>query len=142
MGRELQQRGHRVTLIGVLDAEAKTLAAELEFRAIAKAEVPLGATAQAFAQLGMSGSEALRYSINWLQQATVMLLDEAPDAIKEAGVEALLVDQISPAGGTIAEFLNIPFVTVCSAVVNQEPSVPPFLTSWSYNTSNFSRRQQ
>jgi MGT family glycosyltransferase len=141
LGHELQRRGHRVTLFGVLDAETKTLAAGLGFRAIAKTEVPLGATAQALAQLGkMSGSEALRYSINWLQQATVLLLCEAPDAIKEAGVEALLVDQISPAGGTIAEFLNIPFVTVCSAVVmNQEPSVPPFFTSWSYNPAWWAR---
>jgi UDP:flavonoid glycosyltransferase YjiC (YdhE family) len=29
LGRELQRRGHRVTLIGFLDAQAKTLAAGL-----------------------------------------------------------------------------------------------------------------
>lgn len=64
LGRELQRRGHRVTLFGVLDTETKTLAAGLEFRAIAKVEIPLGSTAQALDQLGkMSGSEALRYSI-------------------------------------------------------------------------------
>jgi len=135
LGRELQKRGHRLSVCAILDAKAKTLAAGLDFLAIAEAEVPLGATAEAFAQLGkMSGSEALRYSISWLKQSAVMLLSNAPDAIKAAGVEALLVDQISPAGGTVAQFLNIPFVTVCSAVVmNQEPSVPPFFTNWSYN---------
>ncbi|WP_459195229.1 glycosyltransferase [Nostoc sp. FACHB-892] len=34
LGRELQRRGHRVTFLGVLDAQATTLAAGLEFRAI------------------------------------------------------------------------------------------------------------
>ena len=131
LGRELQKRGHRVTVCGVLDAKAQTVAAGLDFLAIAEAEVPLGATAEASAQLGkMSGSEALRYSISWLRESAVILLSQAPDAIKAAGVEALLVDQISPAGATVAQFLNIPFVTVCSAVVmNQDLGVPPFFTN-------------
>lgn len=139
LGSELQKRGHGVTLSGILDAKLKTVAAGLDFLAIAEAEAPLGSTAQSFAQLGkMSGSEALRYSINWLQQSAVMLLSKAPDALKAAGVEALLVDQISPAGGTTAQFLNIPFVTVCSALVtNQEPGVPPFFTNWSYNSRSW-----
>jgi MGT family glycosyltransferase len=141
LGRELQKRGHRVTVCGVLDAKAQTVAAGLDFLAIAEAEVPLGATAEASAQLGkMSGSEALRYSINWLRQSAVILLSQAPDAIKAAGVEALLVDQISPAGATVAQFLNIPFVTVCSAVVmNQDLGVPPFFTNWSYNPTLWAR---
>jgi len=45
--------------------------------------------------------------------------------MKAAGVEALLVNQSSVEGGTIADFLEIPFVTVCSAVVlNREPGIP------------------
>lgn len=141
LGRELQKRGHRVTVCGVLDAKAQTVAAGLDFLAIAEAEVPLGATAEASAQLGeMSGSEALRYTIRWLRQSAVILLSQAPDAMKAAGVEALLVDQISPAGATVAQFLNIPFVTVCSAVViNQEMGVPPFFTNWSYNPAWWAR---
>lgn len=141
LGRELQKRGHRVTVCGVLDAKAQTVAAGLDFLAIAEAEVPLGATAEASAQLGeMSGSEALRYTIRWLRQSAVILLSQAPDAIKAAGVEALLVDQISPAGATVAQFLNIPFVTVCSAlVINQEMGVPPFFTNWSYNPAWWAR---
>lgn len=42
LGHELQRRSHRVTLIGVLDAQAATQAAGLEFRAIAESEYPLG----------------------------------------------------------------------------------------------------
>ncbi len=57
-----------------------------------------------------------------------------PKAITQTGVEALLVDQASPERGTVADFLSIPFITICSAVVlNREDSVPPFVTNWGYN---------
>jgi hypothetical protein len=70
------------------------------------------------------------------QESTARLLREVPAAIKETGVEALLVDETTSAGGTVAEFLGIPFVTVCSALVlNQEDAIPPFFTPWSYNSA-------
>jgi zeaxanthin glucosyltransferase len=71
-----------------------------------------------FAQLGeLSGLAALRYTISWMKRGAAVILRDAPQAIKEANVEALLVDQVSPEGGTVAEFLEIPFITVCSALV-------------------------
>jgi zeaxanthin glucosyltransferase len=135
LGRELQQRGHRVTAFGVLDAQDKILASGLEFWAIAQNEYPKGATAEAIAQLGkLKGKAGFQYTIALLKRSTTNRLRYTPEAIKQASVEALLVDQISPEGGTIAEFLDIPFITVCSALpLNQEDSVPPFSTPWSYS---------
>ena len=137
LGRELQQRGHRVTLVGILDAKSKTLAAGLEFRAIGESEFPIGAMRQLFTELGIKSEfAALQYTSSWIQKMAVMFLREAPAALKEAGVEALLVDQVSPEGGTVADFLDIPFISMCSALLlNREPSVPPFYTSWGYNPS-------
>jgi MGT family glycosyltransferase len=137
LGCELKQRGHRVTFFGILDAQAKTLAAGLEFCAIAESEYPMGAMARSFAQLGeLSGRAAFRYTIIMIQQSAATLLRDAPAVIKEAGVEAMLVDQVSPGGGTVAEFLDIPFITVCNAMlINQEDGVPPFFTPWKYNPS-------
>lgn len=137
LGRELQRRGHRVTLLGVLDAQANTIAAGLDFWAIAESECPLGTTAQSLAKLGkLNGLAALRYTIGVFQESTALLLREVPAAIKKTGVEALLVDETISAGGTVAEFLGIPFVTVCNALVlKQEDSVPPFFTPWSYNSA-------
>lgn len=141
LGRELQRRGHRVTLFGIIDAQPKTLAAGLDFWAIAESEYPAGAMAQSYAQLGeLNGLAALRYTVSLLKQAAAALLRDAPEALRKAGVEALLVDQISTGGGTVAEFLDIPFVTVCSALVlNQEDGVPPFFTPWSYNPAWWAR---
>lgn len=141
LGYELQQRGHRVTLFGVLDMEPKTVAAGLEFRAIGVEEFPLGWTAERDAQLGkLSGRAALQYTVSFLRRGALMRLREAPEAMKQAGVEALLVDQLSRESGTVAECLDIPFVTVCSAVVlNRDPTVPPFNTLWQYNQAGWAR---
>lgn len=141
LGRELQQRGHRITLIGLLDARRKALAAGLEFRAMAEEEFPEGIMAEQFAQLGkLSGLAALRYVINVFTQEAIVLLGKAPQAIKQAGIEALLVDQVLVWGGTVAEYLDLPFVTICSAVVlNRDSSVPPFNTLWQYNPTWWGR---
>ncbi|MBD1889722.1 glycosyltransferase [Coleofasciculus sp. FACHB-SPT9] len=142
LGRELQRRGHRVTFIGVLDAQATTLAAGLEFRAIAESEYPLGAIPKLSAQLGeLSGLAALRYAFrNFQQQLNAALLRDAPGAIEEAGVEALLVDQVIPVRGTLAEFLDIPLIEVCNALIeNPDDTIPPFFTTWSYNPAWWAR---
>jgi zeaxanthin glucosyltransferase len=141
LGRELQQRGHRVTLFGFPDSQPKTLAAGLEFWMIGESEFPSGISAEIYAQLGkLNGLAGLRYTISWIRQSAVVLLRDAPGAIREAGVEALLVDQVSPGGGTVAEFLDIPFITVCSALmINQEDGVPPFFRPWSYNRAWWAR---
>ena len=43
----------------------------------------------------------------------------------------LLVDQTEPGGGTVAEHLGLPFITICNALLlNREPAVPPPFTPW------------
>ena len=137
LGYELQRRGHRVTVLGIEDAQPKVLAAGLEFQVIGKSDFPKGATKDLFTQLGkLSGFKALQYTINWIANGANIVLRDAPEVIKAAGIDALLVDQASPAGGTVAEYLDIPFVSVCCAIMlNREISVPPFITSWNYDPS-------
>lgn len=143
LGRELQQRGHRVTLFGIPDAQPKTLAAGLEFCSIGEVEFPAGSSAGSFAELGkLSGLAALKYTIVFFQQIAAMLLREAPAAISDAGVELLLVDRTSFGGGTVADFLEIPFVSVsCALMLNQEPGVPPINTNWSYSPAWWAQRR-
>jgi len=135
LGKELQQRGHRVTLIGIPDAQSKAQAAGLEFQVIGESECPLGSAKASFDKLGeLSGQKALKYTISIFRDITNVTFRDAPTAIKDAGIEALLIDQTMSYGGTIADVSGLPFITVCSAVVlNREPSVPPFMTNWSYN---------
>ena len=63
----------------------------------------------------------------------MMVCRDLPDAVRAAGVEALLVDQMEPAGGAVAEHLGIPFITVCNALlINRDPMAPPPFTPWAY----------
>lgn len=135
LGYELQKRGHKVTVVGILDAEKKAYDAGLEFRAIAQSECPYGTVTQFFGELGkLSGLAALQYTINYLQKSTVTLLQQAPQAVTETGIEALLVDQVSSAGGTVADYLDIPFMSVSAALmINEDVLAPPFNTSWNYS---------
>lgn len=141
LGYTLKQRGHRVTLVGTLDARAKTMAAGLDFHAIGESEFPAGASLEALTQLGkLSGLAAFRYTVGLFKQITQVLLNEAPSALKSIGAEALLIDQTSFGGSTVAEFLDLPFISVCCALMlNREPDVPPINTSWHYQPNWWTR---
>ena len=141
LGYELQSRGHQVTVVGILDTEKKERSAGLEFRAIAPLESPYGTMAQFSAELGkLSGLAALRYTLNYLQKSTANLLQQAPKVIEDAGIEALLVDQVSSAGGTVADYLKIPFISVSAALMsNEDISVPPFNTPWNYSPAGWAK---
>jgi zeaxanthin glucosyltransferase len=137
LGQELQRRGHRVTFFGIVDAKSKVLAAGLEFCPVGSTKFPAGSSEQLFAQLAkLSGLAALRYTLDWIEKLAAIFLDEAPVILADAGIDALLVDQIAPEGGLVADFLDLPFVTICSALpFNQELTIPPFFTTWSYNSA-------
>jgi hypothetical protein len=69
-----------------------------------------------------------------------MIFRDAPAAIRDEGVNALIVDQIEPAGGTVAEHLGLPLVNVAAALpVNLDVSVPPVTFPWSHRSGLWAR---
>jgi zeaxanthin glucosyltransferase len=134
LGRELMQRGHQVTLFGLPDVADKVTKAGLNFYEIGAADFPRGKMVESLQQLGeLDGLPALKFSIAFFLAESAMLIREAPIAIQSAGVEALIIDQISLSVGTVADRLKLPFVTVYNALLlNREPGVPPFSTTWAY----------
>ncbi len=141
LGYELQKRGHCVTLFGVLDVQSKAQAAGLGFYPIGESEFPIGTTAQLMKRRGeLSGQAALKYNFSLAKQDVEVCLRDTPRGIKSTGVEVLLIDQVCVGGGTVAELLDIPFVSVCSALLfNREDSVPPIFTPWQYNRTWWAR---
>lgn len=141
LGRELKKRGHRVTMLGMADGEPNANAADLEFRAISEDELPLGTIAKFYEQLGrLNGLAALRYTTSLSQKTTGLFLRDAPPVIQDAGIEALIIDECLFGGSTVAEVVNIPFVTAASALVNGfDYSIPPFFTTWQYSPAWWAR---
>jgi MGT family glycosyltransferase len=95
----------------------------------------------AIEQLGvLEGRAALKHTFAIGIRSTRTILDEGPEAVRRAGVTALIVDQASPAWGTVADLLGLPFVTGCNALVlHGEPDVPPFFTAWQPRNQAWSR---
>ncbi len=136
LAEELKRRGHRVTFIGIVGYEAKVLAAGLEFIGYGQEEFPQGAMTEYLHHMSkLSGIPAFRYAVVTILKKDVnALFQDAPQLIKNAGIDALLIDSLSTGGTTIAELLEIPFITIRSSVVShQENSIPPLFTNWKYN---------
>jgi hypothetical protein len=73
------------------DSQQKVLSAGLNCQLIGLSEFPLGSMRQRYAELGkLSGLTGVRYSIHFMLQLAAMNFRELPDAIKAAGVDALI----------------------------------------------------
>ncbi|OZH53167.1 hypothetical protein AFK68_19475 [Hydrocoleum sp. CS-953] len=97
LGQELKRRGHRVTIIGRPNVEAKTLAAGLEFLLYGTEEYPQEKIAESLNHLSkLSGLAALRYTINLNVEAKTLA----------AGLEFLLYGTEEYPQEKIAESLN------------------------------------
>jgi len=141
LGRELVRRGHRVTVVARPDAQSKALSAGLGFSGIGENEFPRGAIAAQAATLGgMTAGKALRYTIGMMRSAAEVTLRDLPRVFREIGIEGLLVDQVNPAAGTVAEIEGLPFVKVANALaLNRDPACPPAVLPWRYHPGLLAR---
>jgi MGT family glycosyltransferase len=141
LGRELIGRGHQVTVLQISDLEFKVRSEGLGFWAIGQSLYQPGSLAETFTQLAkLSEIEALQYSVDFCRHITEIICQDAPAAVREAGIEVLIVDQLEPVGETIAEALKLPFVCVsCGQVIHRRADVPPFFTPWSYQSNWWAR---
>jgi zeaxanthin glucosyltransferase len=129
---ELKRRGHAVVVLTVADGARKLAGLPLEVVTIGATPFPPGAVEEAYATLGrLSGREGLRFSVEYFRRELAMLHADLPEAVTGAGIDVLLVDQLCPAAGTVAEKLGLPYITICNALpLNREDAVPPYFTGW------------
>ncbi len=134
-GTELIRRGHKVTIFNIADVAPKVLGTGVDFVALGAAEHPVGSL-QAFMDKvsKLEGLEASRVGLKAAIAETGMLLDEAPEQMRRAGVTALIADEGEPCGSTIAARLGLPFFTICNGVaITSDPAVPPTFVDWPYD---------
>ena len=144
LGRELAARGHHVTVFHMPDLARQVGKEDLEFWPVGQSDHPAGSLPESLEQLArLTGNAALRFTIAAVARTSVMFCRDLPGAAKAAGIDALIVDQMEPAGGAVAEYLGMPFVTVCNALaLNRDPIVPPAFTPWRYRRHTVAQNSQ
>lgn len=132
LGRELQRRGHHVTVFAFADGEARVRAAGLEFCAVAPDVFPEGAVRRTTEQLGtLHGFKALRFTVGWFKRSSQAWMRDLPGLLRKHQIDLLLADQTEPGAFTVGEHVQLPTVILCNALaIHPDPLVPPFPTDW------------
>lgn len=137
LGCELKRRRHKVTFLSNLEAQIPVQKAGFHFSAvyysIDKDEIVSKQSPLAILDKNDS-LKNIRYTLQKFARVAETRLQKAPTIIQEQGIEALLVDSSVFEGGTIADYLNLPFVTMfCMLPFYEDPAIPPIMTTWQYN---------
>jgi UDP:flavonoid glycosyltransferase YjiC (YdhE family) len=139
VGVELVRRGHRVTVVSREQAAPLVEKLGLSFHEMKTEGIPQPSALfqwLAFRIFGAQWVISLRCYFQFLSEAILRL---APKAFADLQADGVLVDETLPVGGTAAQRAGIPFVTLSSGFSwNEEPSVPPFFTPWSYAETRLS----
>ncbi|HEY3707448.1 MAG TPA: glycosyltransferase [Terracidiphilus sp.] len=140
LARALERRGHSVVIFGIADTEARIRAAGIEFMQIGTADYPVGTLRRLDEHLGtLRGLATFRFTVERVRNTARMILRDGPEAVRRAGVEALLVDE-ADMGGTVAEHLGLPFVSVAMfPPLIQDSRIPPFCFGWQAGDGRFAR---
>ena len=142
LSRGLISRGHRVTFFQRPELESRVRQFGMEF-------VPIGgATSSNEHRLtdaersSLSGIAVLRYSIRRIVDDMEVSLRTTPDALAQAGIDALIVDEIVLAGPTLSQMLHLPYFVVSTSVPhNFGWTVPYWLRGCNTPTAYFARLQ-
>lgn len=115
LSKELASSGHRVTLFLAPQFEQKVCANGLGFIPIAapKEAQPLSMRMEH----GASGwSDRARARISRIDIEIGNFLTEYPPAIRNAGIDALILDEIIFTGPTVAEILELPYIVLSTSI--------------------------
>ncbi|MGY3091498.1 zeaxanthin glucosyltransferase [Hymenobacter sp. UYAg731] len=133
----LTERGHAVTFFNIPDVEQKIRKAGHRIEVVGRVSYPLGWLPTLQAVTGRLNS--LAAMLHWNEEGCYMaeqLYEEYAEAIAKTGVDYLLVDQIDILGGTLAEYLDIPFVSICDTLItNWEAGIPPSFVGNAYSSA-------
>jgi zeaxanthin glucosyltransferase len=116
LSQELKDRGHKVTFFEKPKIGARIRQAGLEF-------IPIGATAASnrptppSAHSGLlSEISMLRFNLARVVRDIENYLRDTPIALSQAGVDALLINEIAVTGPTVAQLLGLPYFIISTTV--------------------------
>ena len=118
-------------MFGIADVEAAVRAAGLEFYRIGTEDYPPGTLKTLDEQISrLQGIPAFRFTLKRVLHSTRMILRDGPEAVRKAGVDALLVDEAEFAGN-VADHLGLPWISIALIPpLLPDDRFPPFWLGW------------
>jgi MGT family glycosyltransferase len=137
LARKLKARGHDVVFISVLDTEPYVRAAQLPFLPYCEEEFPLGSVRQTTEQLGkLEGQAALEFAIHSVARGLQASFRNLPRTLREAGADALVLDEVDYGVGLVPMQLGIPYVHISNALhLDFSGNTPLCIFDWPHETN-------
>jgi zeaxanthin glucosyltransferase len=137
LARSLGKQGHEPIFFSLPDTAIRIIDAGLAYIPYGGAAYPAGSLKVKLQKAAeLTGEAAHAYYIERTMSLFHAGFEELPYLLKRERLDLLVVDQAHYHGSTIAEHLNVPFVSLVNALpVNREDSVPPWNTMWPLETS-------
>ncbi len=137
LARALQETGHEPIFFNLLDTAHAISSAGIRFIRFGEAEYPRGALKTIFQKTGeLSGTAAFGYYLERMALLFTTSFRYLPELIRRERIDVLVIDQAHCGGATIAEHLNIPFVSLANALLlNREDVIPPPTMLWPFDLS-------
>jgi MGT family glycosyltransferase len=136
LAQGLKDRGHKVTFFEKPKIEDRVRQAGLDF-------IPIGKGSSSFKeQTNRNGSgprsrlSSIRFNLERIECDLKMYLKETPRALVEAGVDALLVNEIALTGPTVAQIARLPYFIISTSVPHHFGwNAYPWYSGYKYSAS-------
>ncbi len=133
--KELKKRGHHIVFFNLGDFKDKILKEDFNFCEIGAQFIKKGSMSILQNELGqLTGLKAMEQWQKINNKLTYVICATLPSKIIQEKIDFLLVDQSDASGGSIAEYLKIPYISiVIGNSLTWEESIPPIFTGWQYS---------
>lgn len=129
LARHVKARGHDVVFIAIPDTEPFARAAQLSFVPLSEEDYPLGTVRKITEQMGeLEGESAMEFVIQSVANGLKSTFKHLPKILQDAGVDAVVLDQVDFGLGLVPMHLNMPYVHVSNALHFDFSGKTPFCT--------------
>ncbi|MGI9243290.1 MAG: glycosyltransferase [Verrucomicrobiales bacterium] len=138
---ELAGRGHQITYITTADGVERCQSTGVESRLVGEEQFPLGVNRRMFDTLGrLTGLAAAKYVLRIYERGMGVMLDEAPQQVRDCGADVLLADETWWVARTLSQQLDLPYLSVCNALpFHPDELHPPMFSAAPFRTGYLSR---
>lgn len=141
LGESLRHMGHEITFLLPTGASAMVRMPGFAIAEIPSAEgyEPETVIARAARPRGIFG---ILRTVADGAITTETICRYGPDVLRDHGIEAVVGDELEPAGGLVARHLGLPFVSLAAALpIERDPNMPLPFVDWRYDPGEFGRKR-